>query len=134
MTSTDDLRAFIERYGAAANAHQWDEVQSFYAPDVWLNDVQSDPGTVAGGLAELVAAFPDWHWETRHMALDDNLVMVHLRDTGIHEGTLAGIEPTGRKVTVQEFAYYRVVEDKITEIWVTLDTASLMQQQQLSKP
>jgi predicted ester cyclase len=132
MTNTDDLCAFIEGYGAVSNAHQWDEVQRYYAPDVRLNDVQTDPASIVAGLADLTAAFPDWQWGIRHMAFDGNLVMIHMRNTGTHKGPFAGIEPTGRKVTVQEFGYYRVIDDKITEIWVTIDFTSLTQQ--ISKP
>lgn len=132
MANSGNLRSFLESYRAAVNAHQWDELQRYYSPSVRLNDVQMDPASLVGGLTDVVAAFPDWNWEARHTAFDGDLAMVHFRDTGTHKGPFEGIEPTGRKITVQEFASYRVVDGKITEMWVTVDMSSLMQQ--LTKP
>ena len=43
-----------------------------------------------------------------------------------HRGTFRGVPPTGRPVTTQEFAMYRVENGRIAEVWVTADNAALL--------
>ena len=39
------------------------------------------------------------------------------RDTGTHHGAFHGVRATGRSVSTQEFAFYRVDADRIAEVW-----------------
>lgn len=122
------MTTFLESYSAAVTARRWDEVREQYAPDIRVNDAPSEPDSIIARLIELTTAFPDLAWEVRHLAFDGDLVLARLRVTGTHEGTFAGIAPTGRQVVVQEFAHYRVVDGRITELWVGLDMHSLLTQ------
>jgi steroid delta-isomerase-like uncharacterized protein len=48
--------------------------------------------------------------------------------TGTHEGELAGIPPTGRRISITGISIARVVDGKITESWNNWDALGLMQQ------
>jgi predicted ester cyclase len=53
-----------------------------------------------------------------------------LRDTlsGTHGGPFAGIPPTGRPVTINRIAIFRVVDGRITESWNVVDMLGALQQ------
>jgi predicted ester cyclase len=52
-------------------------------------------------------------------------VAVHFADRGTHLGTWRGAAPTGRTVSTDEFAKYRLERGRIAEVWVTADNARL---------
>jgi predicted ester cyclase len=79
-------------------------------------------------LEAVVEAFPDYHWDLQHLLVDGQWVAAHFIDTGTHLGTFLGVQPTGRRVTTQEFAFYRVAADCIVEVWVTADNLHVLQQ------
>ena len=54
--------------------------------------------------------------------------LAHFHDSGTHRGTFLDIPATGRPVTTQEFALYRVDAGKIVEVWVTADNLLLVEQ------
>ena len=43
-------------------------------------------------------------------------------------GRFQGIDPTGRKVRALEFAVYRIVGDRIGEMWSSLDVSEVIRQ------
>lgn len=73
-------------------------------------------------------AFADYHWDLRHLLADGLWISAHLRDTDTHTGTWAGIPATGRRVSTQELALYRLNDHKIAEVWVTADNLHIIDQ------
>jgi predicted ester cyclase len=71
----------------------------------------------ADGQRSVVRAFPDYRWELRHLAVDAPWIAAHLTDTGTHRGPFFGVQATGRPVTAQEFAFYRIDAGRIAEVW-----------------
>ena len=53
---------------------------------------------------------------------------------GTHRGTFLDVPETGRAISVQEFAIYRVEGDKIVEVWVVADNLHLIGQLQGPPP
>ena len=76
----------------------------------------------------VVAAFPDYRWDLRHVLVDGEWVSGHFIDTGTHRGTFLGVPATGRAVTAQEFAVYRVPNGRIAEVWGTADDLAILEQ------
>ncbi len=76
----------------------------------------------------VVRAFPDYHWDLRHLLVDGCWISAHFLDTGTHLGSFLGVPATGRHVEAQEFAVYRVDDRKIVEVWVTADNRGLLAQ------
>lgn len=127
-SSEQDLAAFYRRYIGCCNAHEFHRLGEFVAARVKVNgDVQSLPDYIRN-LEAVVKAFPDYHWDVQHLLVDGEYVAAHFMDTGTHRGTFMGVEPTGRDVSTQEFAFYRVAADRIVEVWVAADNARLLQQ------
>ena len=101
---------------------------SFYTSTIKVNDVPMGPGAVTAQFAPLIAAFPDWHWEIRHLVVDGDYIAVHFTVTGTHQGAFQGIEATGRRVTISEFTLYRLEGGKFAEVWDLTDVDAVMRQ------
>jgi predicted ester cyclase len=50
---------------------------SFYTSTIKVNDVPMNPAAVAAQFLPLFSAFPDWHWEIRHLVVDGDNIAVH---------------------------------------------------------
>jgi predicted ester cyclase len=102
---------FYRRYLAVVNAHDFDALDAFVAPDVMVNDVRQGLEGYVAGLRAVVAEFPDYRWELRHLLVDGDRLAAHFADSGT---SAAG----GRVVRRQEFAFYRLAGGRIAEVWV----------------
>jgi aspartyl-tRNA synthetase len=124
----NDLAAFYRRYNACCNEHRFEGLAEFVARDVVTNGTERGLDAYAEGLRAVVRAFPDYRWELRHLVIDPPWIAAHFTDTGTHRGSFLGVPATGRSVTTQEFAFYRVDAGRIAEVWVTADDLQLLQQ------
>ena len=114
------------RYNELCNAHRFEELPAFVAHDVVVNGERQGIDGYMAGLRSVVAAFPDYRWDLRHLIVEGPWIAAHFIDTGTHRGPFRGIAPTGLSVTTHEFAMYRLEHGLIAEVWVTADNADLM--------
>ena len=121
------LKDWYRRYNEVCNAHRFDDLGSFVAGDVVVNGEPQGLDGYVTGLRAVVDAFPDYRWDLRHLVVEGPWIAAHFVDTGMHQGEFRGVRPTGRRVTTQEFAMYRAVQERIVEVWVTADNAALLQ-------
>ena len=122
----EELKRWYRSYNEVCNAHRFDELAGFVADDVVVNGEPTGLVAYQEGLAAVVAAFPDYRWDLRHLVVEGDWIAAHFVDTGTHLGTFRGLAATGRAVTTQEFAMYRVADGRIAEVWVTADNAPLL--------
>jgi steroid delta-isomerase-like uncharacterized protein len=83
---------------------------------------------IKGQVAGHRDAFPDWNENVDDIIAEGDRVVIRFTSTGTQRGEFAGMAPSGKKVTIQEAAIYRVVAGKIVEQWGFPDSQSLMQQ------
>ena len=124
----DEYRSLYLSYLEYCNEHNLDRMASFYTSTIKVDDVPMDPAAVKAQFAPLFSAFPDWHWDMRHIVVDDDNIVVHFTVTGTHRGAFQGVEATGRRVTVSEFTLYRLEDGKFAEVWDLVDMDALMRQ------
>ncbi len=115
----DGLEAFYRRYNAACNAHEFDRLGEFVAADVCVNGERQGLAGYVAGLRAVVARFPDYRWDLRHLLIDGDWLAAHFVDTGTHDG---------RAVSTQELALYRIEDGRIAEVFVTADDLSVLEQ------
>jgi predicted ester cyclase len=48
--------------------------------------------------------------------------------TGTHQGPFWGIEPTGRRIEIQEISIFRIADGRIAEQWCMFDDLARLQQ------
>jgi predicted ester cyclase len=87
------------------------------ADNVAINGVERGLDAYVEGQRSVVRAFPDYRWELRRLIVDAPWIAAHLTDTGTHRAAFFGVEATGRSVTIQEFAFYRIAAGQIAEVW-----------------
>ena len=92
------------------------------------------PGQQQGreGLKEVIGqmrtAFPDMHWVLEEMIAESDKVASRFTWTGTHRGQFLGIPATGRSVTVKGVVIDRLVEGRMADSRILMDTLSMMQQ------
>jgi steroid delta-isomerase-like uncharacterized protein len=92
------------------------------------------PGQREGreGLKEIIAmlrsAFPDIHWVTHETISSGEKVVTRFTWTGTHRGDFLGIPATGRPVTVKGIVIDRVVNSRMTDSRILMDTFGMMTQ------
>jgi len=79
-------------------------------------------------IAFFEGAFPKYELFIEEMMTEGNRVIVQARATGIHEGALNGIPPTGRKMDLPFCIRYTIENEMITDHWLIADQIVLMEQ------
>ncbi|MEM6104685.1 ester cyclase [Mycobacterium sp. 050272] len=128
MSRLEEYRSLYLAYLKCCNEHDFDGMASFYTPTIQVNDAPMDPAAVAAQFAPIVFAFPDWHWDLRHLVVDDHYISTHFTVTGTHRGVFEGVQPTGRRVRLSQFTLYLVEDGKFAEVWDLADMAAIMPQ------
>ena len=92
------------------------------------------PGQRQGreGLKEVIAmmrsAFPDIHWVTDESIASGEKVVTRFTWTGTQRGPFLGIPATGRPVTVKGVVIDRLVNGRMTDSRILMDTFGMMVQ------
>ncbi len=114
---------FYRRYIDCCNQHRFEELGEFVAEDVRGGDGKEGLESYIAGCQAVVDAFPDYHWDLQQVLVDGDWLAARLVDTGTHSGTFRGVPATGRVITVQELAVYRLENGRIAEGWGDLGSA-----------
>ncbi len=124
------VRRYIEEVW---NAGKLEKVDELVTPDQ-VNHDPMNPEVPPGpaGARKVVTlyrdAFPDSNVRIEEMICEGDLVVDRWTATGTHNGTLFGIAPTRKRVTVTGITINRIANGKIAETWVNWDNLGLMQQ------
>jgi steroid delta-isomerase-like uncharacterized protein len=84
------------------------------------------------GVERIRTAFPDWHEEVLDVFGSGDTVASRYVSTGTHKGTFWGIEPTGRRIEIQEISIFRIADERIVEQWCMFDDLTRLQQLRVS--
>ncbi len=118
------------------NSHNPDALAMYFAPDAKVHSMT--PGSVAGtgldylkGRAQsLMKAFPDIHFVIEGVIERDDYLAARVTLEGTQRGEFAGIPATGNRMKVYDFAMYRIMDRKITDVWSLIDMQALREQLQ----
>ena len=78
--------------------------------------------------AAIRTAVPDATYEVDDLIAEGDRVVVRWRLLGTHEGEFGGIAPSGRAITLDGIAIYRVAHGKLMERWVVSDLHGLLEE------
>ena len=129
----DENKDLVRRYYAGL-WNQWDDavVDEIIAPGIQFRGslgvtVDGKKG-FRGYVAQVRAAFPDFHNQVDELLAEGNGVMARLTYSGTHLGELYGVAPTGKKVEYGGIALFKISDGRITSGLVYGDTIGLMRQ------
>ena len=74
------------------------------------------------------SSFPDLRHEIVDLVAEGDKVAVRFNVTGTHKGELQGIPPTSKKVSFIAMDFITLMDNKISEDWLSVDMMGLMQQ------
>jgi|SRR6185437_3893699 len=102
----------------------------------WEDMVEQVPlpgqGPGLAGLQDVLrgmrAAFGDMQWSIEEQISDGDRVLTRFEWTGTHRGEFLGVAATGRPVKVWGMVIDRLVDEKIKDTRILMDTLGLMMQ------
>lgn len=132
MNEQENIEA-TQRRIALLNAHDIDGYEQEF-DESFVAEGELSPSGVRGRAAMrkqvemLLTAFPDAQFETEQILASGDHVVSRGRMTGTHQGSFAGIAPTGKSVSQGYCAVYRIRDGKIIRARMYADNASLLEQ------
>ena len=123
------VREFIDR---VLNQGEIEETGRYFWEDVVEEVPMPGQGPGLKGLQDVLrgmkAGFPDIHWKVEEQMSEGDRVMSRFVWTGTHRGPFLGIPPTGRHVSVWGIVIDRLVDGRIKQTRIIMDTLGLMGQ------
>ena len=89
---------------------------------------------LADHIEQAEAGFPSYEILVDDVIAERDLVALRGTFRGVHRGSFAGVNSTGRQVSAGLMIIYRIADDRIVEHWMQFDGASLMSQLTEAQP
>jgi steroid delta-isomerase-like uncharacterized protein len=128
--SAEENKALMHRFFEEMNEGNFAVIDELLAPEYIYHDTTGDMTReqfkqYAKGM---VAALPDFNGSIDDMIAEGDKVAVRYTMQGTHQGTLRGIPPTGKRITINGLEIDRLSGGKFVETWIISDTLGMMQQ------
>jgi len=85
-------------------------------------------------IASLHRAYSDFRLEIEHLAVDRELVWLHMKGSGTNDGSFMGNPPTGGEMRIDVFDLLRIREGRLVEHWGVPDRLEALFQLGLARP
>ena len=123
--NTEANKALARRYLELYNTGNLRIADELIAPDFvdqTRPDLPPGPEPVKRVVAELRSAFPDAQATIEQLIAEGDRVAFRFFLQGTHQGTFAGIAPTGKVVRLTGTDVVRIADGKLRELWSSQDT------------
>lgn len=131
----EEMKALIERLHLIWNTADLTAIPDVYSPDFIVHwSRTADPPESHGhegircAIQDTRAAFPDWQERVVDLVIEGNRIVTRYVSTGTHQGSFLELEPTGRRIEIDEISIFRVENGKVAEQWCLVDDLTLMRQ------
>lgn len=124
----DDLLTTYRDYLRCLNARQWDELQRFVSDEVVYNGERLGLSGYRAMLESDTRATPDLQFVPEILIAGDQVVSCRLFFHCIPRQAFLGFEPTGRRVSFAEHAFYRFENGRIVQVWSVIDKEAVREQ------
>lgn len=132
------MKEVIERYCVAFTNGDLAALDDLVAPDVIDHSAYDGQPEGIAGYREFSqlwkTAFPDLEITLHDTIEEGDRVAYRFTLSGTHRGTFHGIEPTGRRITLDAMSIARIVGGRIVEEWFMTDGAKLLDQIREGEP
>jgi predicted ester cyclase len=127
--STEANKAIMRRFVEVWNTDNVDLIDEVVAADCVLPNLGvRGAEALKQGVTAFRTTFPDTHLTVEDAIAEGDKVVVRISGSGTHLAELAGIEPTGKKVTWTAIAIGRCVDGKLVEVWSNEDALGRLRQ------
>jgi steroid delta-isomerase-like uncharacterized protein len=132
--ATAEIKALIQRWEAAMNTRQLDDLDEIMAPN-FVRHCEATPHLDIRSreqfkefLRQDVAAFPDNVQTFTHVVAEGDLVGIWATYEGTQLGQLGPFPASGRRAKFDFGGILRVEDGKIAEFWITWDNLTILAQ------
>ncbi len=80
------------------------------------------------GMRRAATGVSDAKFVIHALVAEGELVAAYLTSGATHTGPFMGVEPSGRRYSIDEMHLFRIRDGRLVEHWHTFDTAQLMRQ------
>lgn len=101
--------------------------ENFISHD-WPKGTPAGTQSFKAFYSKIKVTLPDASYHTEDIIAENDKVAVRWRLQGTQEGDFEGIAATGKPITLNGIAIYRIADDKVQERWVFTDLQLLLQQ------
>jgi steroid delta-isomerase-like uncharacterized protein len=136
----EENKELVRRYTEEVfNEQNYDVIDEVLAEDLIDHNPAlpmeiTSPAEFKEAVKTIHSAFPDFEAPIEDIIAEGDRVVTRTREMGTHEGTFAGVPPTGESVEVQGINIYRIEDGRIAEMWIQVDTMGLMGQLGVVEP
>jgi predicted ester cyclase len=120
-------RFYEEVYGEWNMALADDVISPQFTSHDWPEGGPTGPKAFRDYYSAIRSAVADARYEVDDLIAEGDRVVVRWRLLGTHEGAFRGIAPTGRSITLEGIAIYRVKDGKLMERWVVSDVYGVLE-------
>jgi Predicted ester cyclase len=134
----DDPKQLINRFVEELwNERRLDVAEAIFAKDCVTHQLRSGvpadavprgPQTIKEHVTSWITSFPDLHFSVEQMLSEGDRVVMQLLMEGTHQRAWLGIPASGKKMQIRMFTVHRVVQGKIVEDWVLVESLGVFQQ------
>jgi steroid delta-isomerase-like uncharacterized protein len=132
--TTQSRKDAIRRLYKALEGGDLDLADELFTADFVTSEGQHQnvigPQGFKDAIRQVHGAYTEPSFEILDMVAEDDRVMVRWRMRAIHTGELMGVPATGRQVSMEAFALFCFVGDRISERHAVIDRLGLLQQLQ----
>ncbi len=133
-TTMEENKLLVHRFGEAMNNRQFDLLDAIVAPD-FVRHCEATPQVdvrsleaFKGFLRQDSAVFPDSVQTPRHVVAEGDFVALWATYEGTQKGPMGPFPASGRRMRLEFGAFLRVLNGKISEMWVTWDNMAALAQ------
>ena len=134
----DDPKQLINRFVEELwNERRLDVADAIFAKECVTHQLRSGlpadtvprgPQAIKEHIAHWITSFPDLRFSIEQMLCEGNRVATQLLMEGTHQAAWLGIPATGKKMQIRMFTVHRVLQGKIVEDWVLVESLGVFQQ------
>lgn len=123
-------KAIVLAFVESVNSQNWDRLDELVAPDFVRHSHAAGPPGVRSRddlkrfLRGEFETFPDAHETVEDLLAEGDRVAARHRFRGTQHGPLGSHPPTGRTMTSEYLAIYRLADGRIAEAWAEWDNLS----------
>jgi steroid delta-isomerase-like uncharacterized protein len=138
VNAMDDPKQLINRFVQELwNERRLGVADSIFAKDCVTHQLRSGvpadavprgPEAIKEHVAGWITSFPDLRFSVEQMLSEGDRVMTQMLMEGTHKGAWLGIPASGKKMQIRMFTVHRVVQRKIVEDWVLVESLGVFQQ------
>lgn len=132
--SLEDNKAIVEGFVAVGNARELERLSEFVADD-FVRHCQATPEFDIRSREQFrelmeadAAAFPDSRLEVQQLVAEGDRVAVWATYSGTQRGPMGPFPASGKTMSLDFGAIFRLHDGKIVELWVTWDNMAALTQ------